>query len=83
MFWEWNVIEDVGFQWIHDWSAQAHHNAIRHNTTDQPHFEHKGGDAKHDVFEDNVVVTNGAWPAASLDIKAKAGLEPEYAYLAE
>jgi hypothetical protein len=83
MFWEWNVIEDVGYQWIHDWSARAHHNTIRHNITNQPNFEHKGGDAKMDVFEDNIVISGDDWPAEALAIKARAGLEPEFAHVAE
>jgi len=82
MAWEWNVIEDVGYQWIHDWSAQAHHNSIQHNITNQPNFEHSGGADKHDIFEHNVVVTDGNWPSEAGEIKAKAGLEPEYAHLA-
>ncbi len=83
MAWQWNVIEDVGWQWIHDWSAQAHHNNISHNITNQPNFEHSGGADKHDIFEDNRIVENGQWPQEALDIKAKAGLEPNYAHLAK
>ncbi len=82
MSWQWNVIENVGSQWIHDWSSQAHHNNISNNFTDQPNYEHSGGADKNDIFENNQVVTGGAWPQAALDIKAKAGLEPAYAGLA-
>lgn len=81
MSWQWNVIENVGWEWLHDWSAAAHHNNISHNITDQPKFEHSGAD-KHDIFEDNRVVTGGNWPPEALEIKAKAGLEPDFAHLA-
>ncbi len=83
MKWESNVIEDVGYQWIHDWSAQAHHNTIRDNYTNQPNYEHSGGADKHDVFENNQIITDGNWPQAAQDIKAKVGLEPEYQHLAD
>jgi len=83
MNWEWNVIEDVGSQWIHDWSSQAHHNVISHNITNQPNFEHSGGADKMDVFEDNRIITDGNWPQEAKDIKAKAGLEPAFAHLAK
>ncbi len=84
MAWESNVIEDVGWQWIHDWSSQAHDNTIRNNITNQPNFEHSGGSDKHDIFENNVVVAEGAaWPAETAAIKAGAGLEPDYQHLAQ
>ncbi len=83
MSWQWNVIEDVGAQWIHDWSSQAHHNNISHNITNQPNLEHNGGADKQDIFEDNRVIQNGQWPQEAVDIKAKAGLEPAYADLAK
>ncbi len=83
MAWQSNVIEDVGWQWIHDWSSQAHDNVIRNNITNQPNFEHNGGADKRDVFENNVVVTNGSWPSETNDIKANAGLESAYADLAK
>ncbi len=82
MAWESNVIEDVGWQWIHDWSSQAHDNVIRNNITNQPNFEHSGGADKHDIFENNQIVTDGKWPAATDEIRTKAGLEPAYAGLA-
>ncbi len=82
MAWESNVIEDVGWQWIHDWSSQAHDNVIRNNVTNQPNFEHSGGADKNDVFENNQVITGTNWPQSTDEVKAKAGLEPEYKSLA-
>lgn len=80
--WEWNVIEDVGYQWIHDWSDSAHHNVIRYNITNQPNYEYRGNKA-HDIWGPNTIVTDGNWPPEYHEIKAKAGLEPEFAHIAE
>jgi hypothetical protein len=82
MSWESNVIRDVGWQWIHDWSDAAHHNVIRDNFTNQPRFEH-GGTKANDVFTNNQVITNDSWPQAANDIMAKAGLEAAYSGIAQ
>jgi hypothetical protein len=82
MKWEWNVIEDVGWEWIHDWSDSAHHNTIRFNITNQPKYEYSGSKL-FDTWGPNTIVTDGNWPAEYHEIKAKAGLEPAFTAVAQ
>jgi hypothetical protein len=81
MDWVWNVIDDVGYEWLHDWSDDAHHNNISNNFTNQPNLTYNGGKA-FDTFENNLVIEGNDWPDAARQIMAEAGLEPAYADLA-